>query len=70
MTGHAAGRVHGKTGFIRGASALSGFVRTEEERELVFSIVVNYPRLDALNNSCWKPMHDAIVEELVLWKRP
>jgi D-alanyl-D-alanine carboxypeptidase/D-alanyl-D-alanine-endopeptidase (penicillin-binding protein 4) len=70
MTGHAAGRVHGKTGFIRGASALSGYVRTEEERELVFSIVVNYPRLDALNNSCWKPMHDAIVEELVLWKRP
>jgi len=70
MTGKAAGRVLGKTGFIRGASALSGYVRTLEERELVFSIVVNYPRLDSLNTSCWKPMHDAIVEELVLWRRP
>ncbi|MEZ5977168.1 MAG: D-alanyl-D-alanine carboxypeptidase/D-alanyl-D-alanine-endopeptidase [Planctomycetota bacterium] len=69
MTGRAAGRMHGKTGFINGASALSGFVTTEEGRELVFSCVVNYPRTDGLNNSCWKPMHDAIVEELVGWRR-
>jgi D-alanyl-D-alanine carboxypeptidase/D-alanyl-D-alanine-endopeptidase (penicillin-binding protein 4) len=61
----ARGRVRAKTGFIRGASALSGYAETLDGRTLVFSLLVNYPRLDGLNNSAWKPMHDQLVEVLV-----
>lgn len=70
MTGLAAGRVHAKSGFIRGASALSGYVSTLGGRELAFSFIVSYPLLDGLNSSAWKPMHDAIALELVRWERP
>jgi serine-type D-Ala-D-Ala carboxypeptidase/endopeptidase (penicillin-binding protein 4) len=70
MSGDAAGRVHAKSGFIVGASALSGYVSTLEGRELAFSFIVSYPRLDGLNSSAWKPMHDAIALELVRWERP
>lgn len=66
----AEGRVHAKTGFIRGASALSGYVATLEGRQLAFSILVSYPRLDGLNTAAWKPMHDAIAVALAEWKRP
>ena len=62
MRGTAAeGRVRAKTGWIRGASALSGVTTTAGGRELVFSILVSYPReLGGLNTNCFKPMHDAI----------
>lgn len=66
MQGTAAeGRVVGKTGFIVGASALSGFAQALDGGRYAFSIVVSYPRLGGLNNSAWKPMHDAIAVELV-----
>jgi D-alanyl-D-alanine carboxypeptidase/D-alanyl-D-alanine-endopeptidase (penicillin-binding protein 4) len=39
----AAGRVSAKTGWFAGASALSGVARTADGRELVFSILVEYP---------------------------
>jgi len=71
MRGTAAqGRVHAKTGFIQGASALGGYAATLEGRQLAFSIIVSYPRLGGLNSSAWKPMHDAIAVALVEWVRP
>lgn len=58
-------RVRAKTGFIAGTSALSGVVLALDNRSLVFSILVNYPELDGLNASCWKPMQDEICVRLV-----
>jgi PBP4 family serine-type D-alanyl-D-alanine carboxypeptidase len=60
----AAGRVRAKTGFINGASALSGFVEREDGRIFVFSILVNYPHVDGLNANCWKKMQDELCELL------
>jgi D-alanyl-D-alanine carboxypeptidase/D-alanyl-D-alanine-endopeptidase (penicillin-binding protein 4) len=59
-----AGRVHAKTGFIAGTSALSGILEAKDGRRLVFSILVEYPNYDGLNRECWKPMEDAICAEL------
>lgn len=58
------GRVHAKTGFIGGTSALSGLLETTDGHTLVFSILVEYPNVDGLNRNCWKPMQDAICEVL------
>ncbi|HTF89091.1 MAG TPA: D-alanyl-D-alanine carboxypeptidase/D-alanyl-D-alanine-endopeptidase [Planctomycetota bacterium] len=58
------GRVSAKTGFIGGTSALSGIVKTRDEGELVFSILVNYDEFGGLNSSVWKPMEDEICELL------
>lgn len=55
-----AGRVFAKTGWISGVSALSGIVLDGEERELIFSILVEYPRLGGLNRTCWKPLQDEL----------
>ncbi|TAJ15324.1 MAG: D-alanyl-D-alanine carboxypeptidase/D-alanyl-D-alanine-endopeptidase, partial [Planctomycetota bacterium] len=60
-----AGRVRAKTGFIGGTSSLSGIATSLDGRERVFAILVNYPDVDGLNNSCWKPMQDEIVRFLV-----
>jgi len=62
--------VRAKTGFIRGASALSGVATTLGGRPLVFSILVGYPRLDGLNDRVWKPLQDDLVERLVEWRPP
>jgi D-alanyl-D-alanine carboxypeptidase/D-alanyl-D-alanine-endopeptidase (penicillin-binding protein 4) len=59
------GRVRAKTGFIAGTSALSGIATALDGRERIFSILVNYPEADGINNSCWKPMQDEIVRLLV-----
>ena len=61
----ARGRVLAKTGFIGGTSALSGVLTAESGERLVFSILVEYPRLGGLNTSCWKPMQDDLVLELI-----
>jgi serine-type D-Ala-D-Ala carboxypeptidase/endopeptidase (penicillin-binding protein 4) len=58
------GRVHAKTGFIGGTSALSGLIDASGGRTLIFSILVEYPNIEGLNTSCWKPMEDAICEAL------
>jgi D-alanyl-D-alanine carboxypeptidase/D-alanyl-D-alanine-endopeptidase (penicillin-binding protein 4) len=58
------GRVHAKTGFIAGVSALSGYLETADGRTLAFSILVDYPGVDGLNTRAWKPMQDAICEVL------
>jgi D-alanyl-D-alanine carboxypeptidase/D-alanyl-D-alanine-endopeptidase (penicillin-binding protein 4) len=69
-SGPAKGRVRGKTGWINGASSLSGFVSTLGGRELAFSILVSYPRIDGLNTRAWKPMQDRMCEALVDWAGP
>ena len=61
----AEGRVRAKTGFIVGASALSGLAEGLDGRRYAFSLLVGYPRIGGLNNSAWKPMHDAIAVRLV-----
>ena len=61
----AAGRVRAKTGFVNGASGLSGYVETLDGRVLAFSILVNYPRVAGMNNLAWKPMQDEICTLLV-----
>ncbi|MEZ6017455.1 MAG: D-alanyl-D-alanine carboxypeptidase/D-alanyl-D-alanine-endopeptidase [Planctomycetota bacterium] len=66
MRGTAAqGRVRAKTGFVNGASSLSGYADTQDGDQLAFSILVNYPTVSGLNNAAWKPMQDAICELLV-----
>lgn len=56
------GRVHGKTGWIAGASALSGLARGEGGREVLFSILVGYPsEASGLNTHVFKPMQDELV---------
>lgn len=62
-----AGRVFAKTGWITGASSISGLCLTEAGHELVFSILVSYPaQLGGLNTRCFKPMQDALIQSLVL----
>jgi D-alanyl-D-alanine carboxypeptidase/D-alanyl-D-alanine-endopeptidase (penicillin-binding protein 4) len=63
--GAARGRVRGKTGWINGASSLSGIAEALDGRRYVFSILVNYPRIGGLNTTVWKPMQDAMCERLV-----
>lgn len=62
------GKLRAKTGFIAGTSALSGLVESADGRTLVFSILVDYPRFEGLNRSCWKPMEDEIVAALAASK--
>jgi D-alanyl-D-alanine carboxypeptidase/D-alanyl-D-alanine-endopeptidase (penicillin-binding protein 4) len=62
----AAGRVFGKTGWIRGTSALSGIAECLDGRRFAFSILVTYPPdADGLNTACFKPMQDELVRALV-----
>ncbi|CAM5384554.1 hypothetical protein SALBM135S_06996 [Streptomyces alboniger] len=57
----AARNVHAKTGSLTGASALSGYVKDKDGRELVFSIILN----NYLPSSV-KALEDAIVVTLAL----
>lgn len=61
------GKVAAKTGWISGTSALSGCVETARGKTLVFSILIDYPRLGGLNQSCWKPLQDDLCETLAGW---
>ncbi len=73
-SGPARGRVFAKTGWIGGTSTLAGLVRSLDGCEYVFAVLVEYPAsASGLNTHCFKPMHDAIAERLVLGrseKRP
>ena len=54
-------RVRAKTGWVRGASALSGVVRTRADRLFSFAILMNYdPKRSGLNRSL-KALQDRIV---------
>ncbi|MFT5288532.1 MAG: D-alanyl-D-alanine carboxypeptidase/D-alanyl-D-alanine-endopeptidase (penicillin-binding protein 4) [Planctomycetota bacterium] len=62
----AVGRVMGKSGWIRGTSALSGIIRTLDGRELAFSFLIEYPpAVQGLNRSVLKPMMDELCVYLV-----
>ena len=63
----AAGRVRAKTGWVNGASSLSGVATTLAGRQIVFSILVSYPRVGGMNTQAWKPMQDKICTALVEW---
>ncbi len=66
QAGPARGRVRAKTGWIAGVSALSGVLETLDGRELVFAILVSYPKqAGGLNTSVFKPMQDELVSALV-----
>ncbi|MFY9342749.1 MAG: D-alanyl-D-alanine carboxypeptidase/D-alanyl-D-alanine-endopeptidase [Planctomycetota bacterium] len=55
------GRVAAKTGWIRGASALSGFVTGRDQRRRAFSILMNYdPKADGKNQEL-KKLQEEIV---------
>jgi len=60
-------RVHAKTGFILGASSLSGYLLLPEEQILVFSIVVNFDRgrNANTNNRRFKKMQEQLLERLL-----
>ena len=65
LDGSARGRVRAKTGWIQGASSLSGIAETLRGRQVAFSMLVNYPRVSGLNNTVWKPMLDDLCERMV-----
>ena len=50
-----------KTGWISGASSLSGLILDEDGTpRLAFAILVSYPRVSGLNTKAWKPMQDEL----------
>ena len=58
------GRVHAKTGWIRGASSLSGYVETRDRQVRWFSILMNYdPKKDGLNRDL-KRLQEEIVQAI------
>ncbi|MFQ5749191.1 MAG: D-alanyl-D-alanine carboxypeptidase/D-alanyl-D-alanine-endopeptidase [Planctomycetota bacterium] len=67
------GRVHAKTGWIRGASSLSGYLLAPDQTILAFSILVNYhwdgtPRT---NNSRFKLFQEELLGTLLdRWPHP
>lgn len=59
-------RVHAKTGFINGASSLSGYLLMPNDEILVFSIVVNFSRKNPnTNNARFKKMQEQLLERLI-----
>lgn len=57
------GRVHAKTGYVRGAGALSGYAVNEAGEEFAFSIVIN--NAAKLTNSFMKGVQDEIVTAIL-----
>ncbi len=61
----AEGAVFAKTGWILGTSALSGLIRAPGGRRVLFSILVEYPRVGGMNTNVFKPMQDELVLALL-----
>jgi D-alanyl-D-alanine carboxypeptidase/D-alanyl-D-alanine-endopeptidase (penicillin-binding protein 4) len=53
------GRVIGKSGFIEGVSAISGYLHAKDEHWYAFSIIMN--GIPHLSNSAIKPLQEAII---------
>ena len=60
-TGPAHGNAQAKTGTLDDASALSGYVRTANGHQIVFSILINRPNLDV---DAARALQDRIVQTL------
>jgi D-alanyl-D-alanine carboxypeptidase/D-alanyl-D-alanine-endopeptidase (penicillin-binding protein 4) len=58
-----AGKVHAKTGYIRGVSSLSGYAVNKSGKEFAFSIIFN--NAAKLSNTFMKSVQDEIVAALV-----
>lgn len=59
-------RVHAKTGFILGASSLSGYLLMPDDQIMVFSIVVNFSKRNPnTNNARFKKMQEQLLERLI-----
>lgn len=60
-------RVHAKTGWITGASSLSGYLQTNDQQTLVFSIVVNYTKdgTARTNNSRFRRLQAQILADIL-----
>jgi D-alanyl-D-alanine carboxypeptidase/D-alanyl-D-alanine-endopeptidase (penicillin-binding protein 4) len=58
------GRVHAKTGWIRGASSLSGYVEAADGEQYVFSILIAYDRNKGGMNKHFKRLQEAMVEAI------
>jgi len=60
-------RVHAKTGWIHGASSLSGYLLAGEDDVLVFSFLVNYVRdgKPRTHNNRFKKMREAALREVL-----
>ncbi len=61
----ARGRIHAKTGFISGTSALCGVAEANDGARFVFSILVDYPGIEGLNTRYWKPLENKLCELMV-----
>ncbi len=60
------GRVFAKTGWIRGASSLSGYLVAPDGETFVFAILVEYPPgLSGLNTRVFKPLQDELLVRLL-----
>lgn len=64
-------RVRAKTGWIRGASALSGYALAPDDSVLTFSILVNYaPAGERTNNRRFRDLQEEILAEVLgRWTR-
>ncbi len=61
------GKVRAKTGWIRGASSLAGYLTTRRGRNLAFALIMNYaPRRGGLNTSLIKPAQEKLLKSLYL----
>ena len=58
------GRVRAKTGWIRGVSSLSGFVRCKSGKTAAFSILINYDRKEGGLNRHVKRIQDQVVRAI------
>lgn len=59
-------RVHAKTGFITGASSLSGYLLAPDDTVLVFAIVVNFtPRGEATHNQHFRQLQEDVLSEVL-----
>ena len=58
------GKVHAKTGWIRGASSLSGYVQGEDGEQYVFSILIAYDRTKGGMNKHFKRIQEDMVEAI------
>jgi len=67
------GRVRAKTGWITGASSLSGYVLAGDDQVLAFSVLVNYTKDDTMrtHNRRFRELQKSVVAEVLrAWEAP